>query len=113
MPACHAHVKSPRMAKRTSRDIACCLLARSAAHSVSTVSYLEEVGEAGGHGTVQRLMRCGGRSKLGSYCCPLDPTNDDFFSNHRMVFVLENKDDIIQCASGGPMLRRSEADPAC
>ena len=113
MPVCHAHVKSPHMAKRISRDIACCLLARSAAHSVSTGSALGEVGEARDHEHIRRLMHGGGRSKLGPHCGPLDPTNDDFFPNHRMVFVLENKDDIIQRALGEPMLRRMEADPAC
>ena len=60
-----------------------------------TESSLGEVDEAGDHENIRRLMHCGERSEFGPHCSPLDPTNDDVFDNHRMVFVLQPKGDCI------------------
>ena len=73
----------------------CCLLAGAAGHSMLMGLSLGETGEAGDHGNIRRLMHCGERSEFGPYGGPLDPTNDDVFDNHRMVFVPQHKGDSI------------------
>ena len=78
-----------------------------------TGSALGEVDEAGDHAHIRRLRHGGKRSEFGPHCGPLDPTNDDVFYNHRIVFALQPKGDRISGAEGNPLLRHTEADATC